>query len=144
MERMDDSGQLLVSNDGQHFFNPGTSRNSGKAFSGEHSLKLGMKTEQNISALIPVEPGEQWVVSVKRKSPWFKGVLVLTGDEGAHFYKDIRVGLPSAREGWDSLSLQIEISWEEATTLKVILRNTGRLNAWFDDLRIEKVEKFSP
>ncbi|MBW6498167.1 MAG: hypothetical protein K0B09_07255 [Bacteroidales bacterium] len=137
---MDDSGQFIVSNDGQHFFNPGTSRISGKAFSGEYSLKLGRRTEQNISTFIPVEPGEQWVVSVKRNSPWFNGALVLTGDEGAHFYKDIRIGLPSSRPGWDSLSLQITVPEAEIRNLQIILRNTGRLNAWFDHLVIEKVE----
>lgn len=140
METLDSSGQFILSGDGKFSINPGSSRTSRKAFFGENSLMLSRKTEQNITALIPVQPGEQWVVSVKRKSPWFNGALVLTGDEGAHFYKDIRIGLPSARSGWDSLALQITIPENEIRNLQVILRNAGRLNAWFDHLVIEKVQ----
>jgi len=140
METLDPSGQLVLSSDGESSLNPGSSRTSRKALFGENSLKLGRRTEQNVFALIPVQPGEQWMVSVKRKSPWFNGALVLTGDEGAHFYKDIRVGLPSAQAGWDSLALQIIVPETEIKSLQVILRNTGRMNAWFDHLVIEKVE----
>ncbi len=137
---MDDSGQFILSSDGQYSLNIGSALSAGKAYIGERSLKLSRKTEQNVSALIPVQPGEQWVVSVKRKSPWFNGALVLTGDEGAHFYKEIRVGLPSAQHGWDSLSLQVTIPDADIRNLQVILRNGGRLNAWFDHLVIERVE----
>lgn len=144
MEHMDDSGSFVFSGDGKYRLEAGTAIYGGKAFDGVKSLKLGPGTEQNISVAIPAQAGEQWVVSVKRNAPWFNGALVLTGDEGALFYKEIRVGLPSAREGWDSLSLQIQIPVEEVTKLQVILRSSGRLNAWFDDLRIEKVEKLSP
>jgi len=140
MEKTDASGFLIISADGQYLLNPGSSRFAGKAFTGEHSLRLNRKTEQNISLLIPVQPGERWVVSVKRKSPWFNGALVLTGDEGAHFYNDIRVGLPSSRQGWDSLSLQVTIPEADIENLQVILRNTSWLNAWFDHLVIEKAE----
>ena len=140
MEITDDSGHVVFSADGQHFLNAGSSRLAAKAFSGEYSLKLGRKSEQNISVLIPVHPGEQWLVSVYRKSPWFNGALVLTGDEGVHFYKEIRVGLPSSRQGWDSLSLQVTIPEVDIKNLQVILRNTAGLNAWFDHLVIEKVE----
>ncbi|MEE4177732.1 MAG: hypothetical protein V2I46_09500 [Bacteroides sp.] len=144
METFDASGQFVLSENGKPQLNVGMALFDEKAYDGEHSLKLGRLTEQNISLSIPVQAGEQWVVSVKRNAPWFNGALVLTGDGGADFYKDIRIGLPAARLGWDSLSLQVEIPGEEVTKLKVILRSTGRLNTCFDDLRIEKVKKLSP
>jgi hypothetical protein len=140
MESLDDCGQFVLSAAGQHQLHVGSGLFSGKAYFGEHSLRLGRKTEQNITALIPVQPGEQWVVSVKRRSPWFNGALVLTSDEGAHFYKEIRLGLPSAQQGWDSLSLQVAIPEADIRNLQVILRNGSWLNAWFDHLVIERVE----
>jgi hypothetical protein len=140
MEGLDASGQFVLSGKGEYQLNAGNALYDGKAYDGEQSLKLSQKTEQNITALIPVQAGEQWVVSVKRNAPWFNGSLILTGDEGAHFYKDIRVGLPSARLGWDSLSLQITIPETNVKNLQVILRSTGRLNVWFDHLIIEKVD----
>jgi len=140
MEKTDDSGLLLITTDEQHFLDPGSSRKANKAFNGEHSLKLGRKTEQNVSKVFPVQPGEQWLVSVVRQSRWFNGALVLTGGYGSHFYKDIRVGLPSSRQGWDSLALKVNIPESGMESLQVFLRNTDLLNAWFDNLVIQKVE----
>ena len=141
MERMDESGKSILSKGGQFSLDAVSVLFSRKAFDGQYSLKLGRKTRQNIAFSIPVQAGEEWVVSVMSNTPWFNGSLVLTGDDGSHFYKDVRVGLPSSREGWDSLSLKVTIPETDVRNLQVILRNTGKLNAWFDHLLIEKVEE---
>ncbi len=143
MESIDSTRQLVKSLQGGHTISYGRAINACKAYNGEYSLKLGRSTLQNISLFIEVLPGEKWMVSVKRNAPWFNGSLVLTGDEGAHFYKEIRVGVPSTKPGWDSLALDVVIPDAQITKLQVILRNTGWLEACFDHLIVEKAEQNS-
>lgn len=140
METIDPTSHVVGSTQKGHTISAGRSLCTRKAYNGRHSLRLGRKTEQHIDLFIQTMPGEKWLVSVKRKSAWFNGALVLTGNQGAHFYKEIRVGVPSAIPGWDSLALDVQIPEGQLSNLQVILRNTGWVNSWFDDLIINKVE----
>lgn len=140
MELVDSTGENIISQDRSLMFLHSGARSSSRAFEGSYSLKLNRRNTPNVIAQIPVNPGERWLVSVKRNANRSNGIMALTGEEGRHFYQDIRIGLPSGVEGWDSLSLMITIPETDISYLRVVLQSTGWLNVWFDNLVVQKVE----
>ncbi|HAJ99539.1 MAG TPA: hypothetical protein DCM62_05905 [Bacteroidales bacterium] len=140
MELVDSTGKNIISQDGSLMLLHSGARISSKAFEGSYSLKLNRRNIPYVSGQVPVKPGQRWLVSVKRKAHRSNGILALTGEDGRHFYQDIRIGPTSGVQGWDSLSLLVTIPETDISHLRVVLQSTGWLNVWFDNLSIQQVE----
>lgn len=138
--RTDTSGVSYFTHNGQDFSNPNT-RSSDEAYSGSYSSLVNLENEYGLSfETTEIHPGEEWEVSVWRKSPFNNGHFVADGSWG--LYKSVRSS--GELDGqWEKLTIKFAIPLNvKQGLLKIYCWNPENEGAWFDDLKI--VRKGNP
>ena len=139
MERLSTDGRSFLSLCGRLVLTGGSFQSPRHAYAGQHSIMLGRGRADGLHTRIEVEPGQQWHISVKRRSPWFAGSFTVSSDDPSRLYEDRRLGPPAARKGWDSLQIHVAIPAEGVRFLEVYAGNPSMIPAWFDELEIRKL-----
>ncbi len=140
MDRLGPDGTSFLSLCGRQSFSGGKLQSPRHAYTGKHSVMLRRGRADGLFTRLEVEPGQQWHISVKRRSPWFEGYLAVVGDEPSLLYADKRLGPKAARAAWDSLHIHLTVPMQGISFIEIYAGNPGWLGAWFDELEIRQVE----
>jgi hypothetical protein len=143
MERLTPDGNAFLSLCGRYSFSGGRLQSPRYAYTGQYSIMLKRGRADGLYTRLEVEPGEQWHISVKRRSLWFAGYLSVAADDPSKLYESRRLGPAAATKGWDSLHVHIVIPDEEVSFIEVYSWNPSFIPAWFDELEIKKVKGIS-
>lgn len=140
MDRLSADGTSFLSLCGRLSFSGGKLQSPRHAYTGNHSVMLRRGRADALFTRLEVEPGQQWHVSVKRRSPWFEGYLAVVADDPSLLFADRRLGPDAARPGWDSLSILLTIPMQGVSFIEIYAGNPGWLGAWFDELEIRLLD----
>ncbi len=143
MDLTDSEGTDFLSMCGRYSFSGGQLRSPRYACTGTHSLRLNKKQPYGLFTRLEVDTNQQWHFSIKRRSLWFTGSLVVVADDPSQFYASKRLGPPSATEGWDSLFVAVKVP-QGVSFLEIYTMNPGFPDAWFDHLVIRRVSEPLP
>jgi len=121
-------------------FNNGRTRSAEMAHSGKYSCKLSKKNPYGMTYSIrKVKPKEQYEISVYRKTPSKKAVLIIATPDPKNLYLSISDAIETDEKGWDLLQYKLTIP-EKLNGMDVAiytwLQDTIN-NAYFDDLSIK-------
>lgn len=130
----------LVSADGEYLFEGALLRSRRRAYQGAHSLRLNRSQPYGFTIRVAVQEGEEWLVSVMRKSIWHSGQLVVAARDANSFYQATQLGPPASIHGWDSLSLHLTIPALAQDSIVVYTHNPSLLPAYFDRLMIQRIK----
>jgi hypothetical protein len=118
----------------------GNQLSSHEAHSGIYSIRLNKKEPYGLlSKYNNVMVGDQFIVSVWRKSSDDKAGLVISSEPNNKFYFFNNKSVESNKEGWCKIVSRVIVPKDcDEHTIKIYLWNTGNNKAWFDDLEIIK------
>ncbi len=140
-KRTPDGKKFIDPADSTVMFNGGALQDGRSAHSGKFSAVTYPKRAFAFSIKQPAGPDWYYKVSVWRKSPSGKGVLVATTKDSKRFYK--AEALPSVKDknGWEKLEMEVftpPFFDENRDELIIYAWNNSNDTVWFDDLKIKR------
>lgn len=121
-------------------FNGGKLQDSTTAHSGKYSAITYPGKAFAFGIKQPAGPDWYYKVSVWRKSPDGKGVLVATTKDSKRFYKAVSTPVEKDKNGWEKLEMEVftpPFFDETRDKLIIYVWNNSKDTIWFDDLRIK-------
>lgn len=108
--------------------------------SGQYAMALTEGKEYGFSTVLKdIRPGDQISIRVWRWDESKSSGVVLSDQEGANFYYFEKVNVIQEQGGWQQLELKAEIPADPGfSTIGVYVWNPVKVDAWFDDLEIDR------
>jgi len=138
---------LILSVDGNHYFENANQRTKEESFSGEYSVKVENPHPYGFSfRLNNVQPDDYFEVSVWKKGKTEDGVLIAQTKNAKDFYAGEWNPVQRSDNGWEKISLELNIPPDFTDNYVLIYAwNKGEDPIYFDDIIIKrKAEKIYP